>query len=87
MEKQINFDPFDYPDWTCPECGHNVFTPGVVFKKVPGLILGEGAEDIPFPIKVATCQKCGALFPCDKEAFDNAAKKKENNNSGSSLII
>ena len=89
MEQQINFNPFAYPDWTCSECGHNIFTPGVVFKKVPGVVLGEGKGDVPFPIKVATCQKCGAMFPYDKKSFDEAAKRNKDNTSGSGsgLII
>ena len=35
-----NVNPLDYPSETC-ECGNEIFVPGVIFKKVPGVILGQ----------------------------------------------
>lgn len=89
--EQINgpqFNPFDYPDEVCSECGHNVFVPGVVFKKVPGILVGDGTREyVPIPLKVAVCQKCGAMSPSDKKTFDEAEKNKEKKTSGSSSLI
>ena len=53
-------NPFSYPSEICSECGSEVFVPGVIMKKVPGVLLGEGGVDfISVPIKVAVCAKCG----------------------------
>ena len=35
-------NPFSYPSEICSECGSEVFVPGVIMKKVPGILLGEG---------------------------------------------
>ena len=60
----------------CSECGSEVFVPGVIMKKVPGVLLGEGGvEFIPVPIKVAVCAKCGTLSPSDKKKYEEETKK------------
>ena len=85
--QQIN--PFEYPDEICSECGHNVFIPGVIFKMVPGILLGSGSpEPESVPIKVACCAKCGALAPSDKKAYDEmSGKKKDNETKKSGSLI
>jgi hypothetical protein len=80
-------NPFDYPDEVCENCGHNVFVPGVIFKKVPGVLVGAGTEEVSIPIKVAVCQKCGALSPDDKEAFEVANKAKSDKDKPASGLI
>ena len=86
----INVNPYAYEDLTCTECGHNVFVPGIVFKKIPGVLVGDATRKfVPFPIKVACCAKCGALSAEDKEDLEKQAamaKKAETANK-SSLII
>ena len=85
---------FEYPEEICSECGNNVFAPGIIFKKVPGVALGEGGDTVTVPIKVAYCTKCGALSPSDREVYDKetakAAEKKKNSqksaNSGGLIL-
>ena len=38
-------NPFSYPSEICSECGSEVFVPGVIMKKVPGVLLGEGGVE------------------------------------------
>lgn len=85
---------FSYPSEKCDECGHEVFVPGLIFKLVPGVMLGQGASTVPYPIKVACCAKCGALSPLDKKMYAEEEKKAKEaekmNNKGKSdsgLII
>ena len=69
-------NPFSYPSEICSECGSEVFVPGVIMKKVPGVLLGEGGvEFIPVPIKVAVCAKCGTLSLSDKKKYEEETKK------------
>lgn len=85
---QLN--PFAYPSEKCENCGSEVFLPGVMFKRIPGLLIGAGTEEVDVPIKVAVCAKCGTLSPSDakmlKEKTD-AAKNTQNNETKSNLII
>lgn len=82
---------FEYPEEVCSECGHNVFAPGIIFKKVPGVVLGEGGDTVTVPIKVAYCTKCGALSPSDREVYDKetakAAEKKADKLNTGGLIL
>jgi DNA-directed RNA polymerase subunit RPC12/RpoP len=90
MESGMNFNPHAYEELTCTECGHNVFVPGVVFKQVPGLLLGQAdIKTVPFPIKVACCAKCGTISQADKEELEREAeiaKKAANANKGGIII-
>lgn len=80
--KLPNINPLDYPTIKC-ECGNEIFTPGVIFKDIPGVAVGE-KENVEFPIKVFYCSKCGQLSPYDKKLF-NQDNKNTVNTSG--LII
>ena len=85
-------NPFSYPSEICSECGSEVFVPGVIMKKVPGVLLGEGGvEFIPVPIKVAVCAKCGTLSPSDKKKYEEETKKakevEKTKTNSSGLII
>ena len=71
-----NDNPLDDPSETC-ECGNEIFTPGIIFKKVPGVMLGQGSEYVPVPIKVFVCSKCGKLSPSDQKILDNAKNVQE----------
>lgn len=72
---QVN--PLDYPSEVC-ECGNEIFMPGVIFKKVPGVMLGQGGTDyVPVPIKVFVCSKCGKLSPSDQKILNEEKKIKE----------
>ena len=71
----ISFNPYQYPSEVCPNCGCEVFAPGVILKKVPGVVLGVGSEEITVPIKVAICAKCGTLSESDQKMIDEETKK------------
>lgn len=64
-------NPLDYPSDTCSNCGNEVFIPGVIFKNVSGIELGQGAETVQVPIKVFVCSKCGELSNADKEILNS----------------
>ena len=82
MDKDIfkgnmpNVNPFEYPSEQC-QCGNEVFIPGVIFKKIPGMVLGQGSEPVQVPLKVFCCSKCGELSPYDKETLEEAEKIKD----------
>ena len=85
---QINV--LEYPTITCSKCGHDIFVPGVIFKKVSGLALGMGSNDVTVPIKVAICAKCGTLSPPDHERLiddDEEQKKAEEKKPNGGLIL
>lgn len=80
-------NPLDYPNDKCSACGNEVFIPGVIFKLIPGLELGQGkAENVQIPIKVFVCSKCGELSNMDKEVFKHHEKVKQQV-TGSGLIL
>lgn len=83
---QVN--PFAYESEVCSECGNFVFQPALIFKMVPGLLVGDPSDKVSVPIKVACCSKCGALAPSDakmlKEKEEQAKKAEE---AASRLII
>lgn len=82
-----NINPLDYPTEKCT-CGNEVFIPGVIFKKVPGILIGQGSEAVQVPLKVFCCSKCGELSPYDQEILNNHAKVKEQaENKKTNLIL
>lgn len=88
MESGMNFNPHAFEELTCTECGHNVFVPGVVFKQVPGVLLGQAdVKIVPFPIKVACCAKCGTISQADKEELQKAAETAKKATAANSGII
>jgi hypothetical protein len=80
-----NINPFEYPSEVC-SCGNEVFVPGVIFKKIPGVLIGQGSETAQVPIKVFCCSKCGELSPYDKEML-NDIKKTNEETKKTNLII
>lgn len=79
-------NPFNYPSVKC-QCGNEIFVPGMIFKKVPGVLMGQGAEDIEVPIKVFYCTKCGELSPLDKEMIEKETSKNKKEENKSNLIL
>ena len=82
---QIN--PFAYPSEVCPECQNEVFVPGVILKKVPGILLGAGEETVSVPIKVAVCSKCGTLSESDRKRYDEETQKAQKASNKQSIIV
>ena len=83
-----NVNPFDYPSEQCI-CGNEVFVPGIIFKKIPGILLGKGTDYVQLPLKVFCCSKCGELSPYDKKILEEEEKLKDtvNNANKTNLII
>lgn len=70
-----NIDPFNYPSVKCDKCGHEVFRQGVIFKKLPGLLMGGGAEDVNYPLPVYVCDKCGEIIKEIREELETGLKE------------
>lgn len=83
-------DPMIYPQITCDKCGHNTFRREVIMYNIPGVAIGAGTGDIPYPIPVYVCAKCGAIIKAVREEIEAAAKKAAENKEaakGTSLIL
>ena len=83
-------DPMTYPQITCDKCGHNTFRREVIMYNIPGVALGAGTGDIPYPIPVYVCAKCGTIIKAVREEIETAAKKAAENKEavkGTSLIL
>lgn len=80
---QVNMavNPLDYPSIPCDSCGCEYFEQAMVFKKIPGVLLGTGAEHQVYPIPVFVCKKCGDLMPEYKEEIKPSDKNTTNNSS------
>ena len=72
-------NPLDYPSEVCPNCGCEVFIPGIIFKKVPGMLIGQGSETTQVPLKVFICANCRELSPYDKKLFESRKNMKDKN--------
>lgn len=83
-------DPMKYPQITCDKCGHNTFRREVIMYNIPGVAIGAGTGDIPYPIPVYVCAKCGTIIKAVREEIEAAAKKAAENKEaakGTSLIL
>ncbi len=83
-------DPMKYPQITCDKCGHNTFRREVIMYNIPGVAIGAGTGDIPYPIPVYVCAKCGTIIKAVREEIEAAAKKADENKEavkGTSLIL
>lgn len=57
MENQkIRVDLSQAP-WVGCECGHNLFSSGIMFKKLSSILSPTGKEEL-IPVEVVICQKC-----------------------------
>ena len=86
----LNINPFEYETETCPECGNITFVPGVIFKKVPGMLIGSPNPTEAIPIKVAVCAKCGTMSQSDAEMLkknEESARKASDVKKNSNLIV
>ena len=88
----VNVNPLDYPSVVCLECGCQTFVPAMIFKRIPGIVLGTGSGEELAPIKVFICSKCGALSPKDREILEEDVQTVGNTQTGqttttTSLII
>ena len=70
-------DPLSYPQIKCDKCGHNVFRSGIIVYNVPGLAVGNGSEDIHYPLPVYVCDKCGTIMKSYRDELEKIEKEKE----------
>lgn len=79
----------DYPTAKCSSCGNSLFQPNVIFKEIPGLVVGK-TEPYFYPMKVFVCTKCGELSPLDKQIDKELERMKSistQDNTTNDLII
>jgi hypothetical protein len=70
---------YGYDTMKC-ECGCETFIRGYIFKKVPGILFGGGVDEVPVPLEVFYCSKCGMIPEFIKKKLkseEDKAKKAE----------
>jgi len=83
-------DPMAYPQIKCDKCGHNTFRQETIMYNIPGVALGAGTGDIPYPIPVYVCAKCGTIIKAVREEIEKAEEKVQANKEatkGTTLIL
>ena len=55
-------NPLKYSNVKCDKCGSELFEYGMILKRIPGLELGAGVDDVNYPIDIIVCKKCGAIL-------------------------
>ena len=58
LPSQVNVDLSNAEDAKCDECGHDVFVPVFLIKKISAIMSRNGQEIIS-PVQVFGCNKCG----------------------------
>lgn len=79
-------DPTIYPQVTCDKCGHNTFRREFLIYNVPGVAMGAGTGDFPWPLPIYVCAKCGTIIKAVRDELDEISKKNTDNKK-SSLIL
>lgn len=80
-------DPLSYPSIKCDECGNQYYRQVVLFKRIPGVVTGNGAEPTILPIPVYVCDKCGRLMEEYRKDFEKEDEQQADNNQSSPIII
>ena len=83
-------DPMAYPQIKCDKCGHNTFRREVIMYNIPAVALGAGTGDIPYPLPVYVCAKCGTIIKAVRDEIEAAEKKQKENKEavkGTTLIL
>jgi DNA-directed RNA polymerase subunit RPC12/RpoP len=83
-------DPMAYPQIKCDKCGHNTLRQETIMYNIPGVALGAGTGDIPYPIPVYVCAKCGTIIKAVREEIEKAEEKVQANKEatkGTTLIL
>lgn len=77
-------NPIDYENIKCDKCGNETFEAAYIIKNIPGLVLGNGSDDVQYPLDVVVCKKCGAIMKDYRKEYklEEFAEKKEENKSG-----
>ena len=72
-------NPLKYPSVTCDNCGCELFEEKLILKKIPGMVAGNGTEDINYPVPVLVCSKCGTIEKSHRELLEKGAKYQDDN--------
>ena len=81
--EEPNIDLSEYQNTKC-ECGCETFIPTVIFKQIPGLLVGAADQKfVEVPIKVFQCSKCGKLLP----SIEKELNKKNDSSTNKKIII
>lgn len=74
-------EPSDYQSMTCDKCGNVAFTPAIIIKKIPGVLVGSSKEFQLLPDQILVCSKCGTILKKDREYYklndDGTENEKE----------
>ena len=57
-QQQKQIDLSKTTPWTCDECGHNVFSAGLLLRKVSKFLSEDGRDGL-MPVQTFYCVKCG----------------------------
>ena len=60
----------EYETIQCDKCGNVAFTPAMILKVVPGIVIGTGSQNKILPDNILVCSKCGTIFKRDREYYD-----------------
>ena len=74
--QQNKLEPSTCKTITC-ECGHDIFTRGVVIKEVPAMALGPESKLTYSYVEILYCQKCGLFSKGSDEVYTHVTKGKE----------
>lgn len=83
-------DPTKYPMIKCDKCGHHIFRSASIIYNIPGIVVGNGGEDMPWPVPVYVCDKCGEVIKAVRDELEKIEEEKSKNQEaakGTSLII
>lgn len=63
------FNPNEYPSLECDKCGNVGFVPGMIIKKIPGVLVGNAHKIQLMPDQILICSKCGTILKKDREYY------------------
>lgn len=87
----LRVNVWDYPSVVCEKCGCEFYEQVFIFKKISGLVLGTGGDDVIQPVPVCICKKCGEVMSEYKKDIATGKPKEatttSTNTTHSNLII
>ena len=79
MNRGPVINPLKYPSIKCDNCGGELFEEKLVLKKIPGMVAGNGTEDINYPVPVLVCSKCHTIEKSYRDLLEKGSKYQEEN--------
>lgn len=80
-------NPLKYPSVTCDNCGGELFEEKLILKKIPGVVVGNGTEDVNYPVPVLVCSKCGTIEKSYRDLLEKGKKYQEENKQNTGGLI